>query len=99
VTPVKGASVLGRTLSVTDGISLRCDVSVGGTKKEKQRIPSSHVYERSNFPYRGLVDWSFVDVAVRTGQLRFHRGVKEWSNPWLLLRTSRWYTWSLHKRS
>jgi len=62
-------------------ISLRYDVSVGVTKKEKQRIPNSPVHERSNFPYRGLVDWSVVDVAARKGQHCFHRGVKDWSVP------------------
>jgi len=62
-------------------ISLSCDVCFGVTKKEKQRIPSSPDQERSNFPYRDLVDWSVVDVVARNGHHRFHRGVKEWSNP------------------
>jgi len=80
-------------------IPLRCDVSLRETKKEKQTIPSSHVHGRSNLPYRGLVDWSVVDVAARNGQHPFHRGVKEWSNPWLLLRTSWCYTLSLYNKS
>jgi len=43
-------------------------------------------------------DWSVVDVAVRKGQQRFDRRVKELSNPCLLLRTFRCCSWCLYKR-